>query len=62
MKRDGRWCPLCKRDVLAVGESPNHVLHLLLTLVTCGLWGIVWGLVAAGAIGGYRCGKCGGKV
>jgi hypothetical protein len=25
----------------------NHILHLLLTLVTCGLWGIVWMIVAA---------------
>lgn len=32
--------------VVVVGRTPNHVLHLLLTLVTCGAWGIVWVVLA----------------
>lgn len=28
--------------VLVKGHKPNHVLHLILTLVTFGLWAIVW--------------------
>lgn len=32
----------------------NHVLHLLLTVFTCGLWGIVWLFIAIGAGGGRR--------
>ncbi|NYH51425.1 hypothetical protein HNR06_001014 [Nocardiopsis arvandica] len=28
--------------VIRYGKPINHVLHLILTLVTCGLWGIVW--------------------
>lgn len=28
------------------GQGPNHVLHLLLTIFTCGLWAIVWLIVA----------------
>lgn len=28
------------------GHRPNHVLHLLLTIVTLGLWVIVWILVS----------------
>jgi hypothetical protein len=28
--------------VLVTGAKVNHTLHLILTLVTCGLWGIVW--------------------
>ena len=28
--------------VLVKGSKPNHVLHLILTLVTLGLWAIVW--------------------
>jgi len=27
---------------LVSGQPINHVLHLLLTLVTCGLWGVIW--------------------
>lgn len=33
--------------VVAFGSKPNHILHLLLTLFTCGLWAIVWIVVAA---------------
>jgi hypothetical protein len=32
--------------VFTKGKRPNHVLHLLLTLVTIGLWGIVWIIVS----------------
>jgi hypothetical protein len=27
---------------LVMGKKPNHILHLLLTLITAGLWLIVW--------------------
>lgn len=33
--------------VLARGKRPNHILHLLLSLVTFGLWVLVWINVAA---------------
>ncbi|QYW07909.1 membrane protein [Streptomyces phage RedBear] len=32
--------------ILAKGKPTNHVLHLLLTLVTLGLWVFVWIIVA----------------
>jgi hypothetical protein len=28
--------------VVEFGRRPSHILHLLLTLVTCGLWLLVW--------------------
>lgn len=31
--------------VLVQGRRPNHVLHLLLSIVTLGLWLIVWLIV-----------------
>lgn len=27
---------------LVSGKPVNHVLHLILTLLTCSLWGVVW--------------------
>jgi hypothetical protein len=33
--------------VLVDGKPVNHVLHLILTLVTCALWAIVWIILAA---------------
>lgn len=32
--------------VLVSGQRPNHLLHLVLTLCTCGFWGFVWIVVA----------------
>jgi hypothetical protein len=31
---------------IASGNRINHVLHLILTIITAGLWGIVWILLA----------------
>ena len=28
--------------ILVIGHRTNHTLHLILTVVTFGLWGIVW--------------------
>ena len=38
------------KDLVAVlifpAKSINHVVHALITLFTCGLWGLVWGAIA----------------
>ncbi|MFI7547195.1 hypothetical protein [Actinoplanes sp. NPDC049599] len=33
--------------VVVSAANVNHVLHLLLTLVSCGLWAVVWLFIAA---------------
>ncbi|MGH2802397.1 MAG: hypothetical protein ACRDL4_05025 [Thermoleophilaceae bacterium] len=38
--------------VLVKGSRPNHILHLILTLVTLGVWGIVW--IAVALLGGEK--------
>jgi hypothetical protein len=62
VKTKGAYCNACQKNVMAQSNKPNHVLHLILTVVTAGLWGLVWLLLAAGAIGGYRCTQCGQAV
>ena len=37
-----KYCLSCDQPVLAEKQRPTHVLHLLLTLLTGGLWLIVW--------------------
>lgn len=37
------------QKVEVVNKRPNHILHLLLALVTCGLWIPVWILVTGSA-------------
>lgn len=34
--------------IIVVGSKPNHILHLILTLVTCSAWGVIWIMVAIG--------------
>lgn len=33
--------------VLVSGHRVNHVLHAILTVLMCGLWGVVWIIVAS---------------
>lgn len=62
VKQAGRYCPHCQANVMATGTAPNHLLHLVLSVLTAGIWLIVWLLVAAGKVGGYRCTRCGSRV
>jgi hypothetical protein len=38
--------------VMAKGHRPNHILHLILTIITVGVWAIVWILVTV--LGGEK--------
>lgn len=44
--------------VLAEAASPNHILHLLLSIVTLGVWLLVW-LILAAQPKTFRCTSCG---
>jgi len=51
----GGWRVESRSDYQAImvkGHRTNHVLHLILTLVTLGVWAIVWILVAV--LGGEK--------
>lgn len=36
------YCTTCESQTMHLQQRPNHILHLLLTLVTGGLWLLVW--------------------
>ena len=36
------FCPHCREEVMAACATSTDLLHLALTLVTGGLWGVVW--------------------
>lgn len=56
------WCHVCQQQRLMSKPKINHVLHLILSLVTLGVWAIVWLLLAWGnSMKGYRCVQCGTK-
>lgn len=56
----GMFCRHCGVQVLARRQGVNHLLHLVLTLLTC-VWGVVW-LAAAGQRDPYRCTRCGAEL
>ena len=58
-----RFCLTDDRMVLAVKRAHNHLLHLLLTLITGGLWLPIWALVCVrAATKPYRCPVCGAET
>lgn len=48
--------------VLAERQTPNHVLHLLLSVVTVGFWIPIWMLVSVFGSGAYKCPNCGART
>ena len=36
------YCPYCGEEIMMACAAKGDVLHLALTLATCGLWGLVW--------------------
>jgi len=58
MEQTQRFCNRCGRHRLFTRPGTNHILHLLLSLVTVGLWLPIW-LLCAIRVGGWRCTVCG---
>jgi hypothetical protein len=58
--QERQWCPECKKYVLAVRPRTNLMLHLLLSVLTMGVWLIVWACTAdLGTRKPHRCPVCG---
>jgi hypothetical protein len=55
------FCKQCGRQVLARRTAPSHLFHAIMTILTLGVWLIIW-LIAALGSGAWRCSVCGAKV
>jgi len=55
------FCKSCEERRKLFRKGSNHVLHLILTLLTVGLWAIVW-LGVSIKFGGWRCDTCGSSA
>jgi hypothetical protein len=54
------FCPVCQQQRLFTRQqSVNHILHLLGTFLSCGLWGFVWMLLVLTHHPKYHCSQCG---
>lgn len=60
-KKKRMFCEEEVAMVLAEKQTPNHLLHLVLTLLTAGLWVFVWAILIVTS-GPYRCPHCGAKT
>lgn len=58
MERSFRYCGVCRRQAMAWRAGPNHILHLILTVITGGIWLIVW-IGSFFRVGGWQCESCG---
>lgn len=61
-QQSSKFCRHCRRQVLAQRQGPSHVIHAILSLLTAGLWLVVWLLACVIQVGGWRCQVCGSKV
>ncbi|MCR9096300.1 MAG: hypothetical protein NXI30_18900 [bacterium] len=57
----GGYCGYCEKRVMVRRAGTNHILHLILTVLTAGLWLVIWAGSAIKA-GGWRCPTCGSKA
>jgi uncharacterized protein (DUF983 family) len=54
-----KHCRTCEKATLHVQKSTSHVLHLLLSIITAGIWLIIWVLVAVSNSSQGQCTQCG---
>lgn len=52
-------CKNCRKQTMHLQPSTAHVLHLLLSIVTFGVWILVWFLVAVSNGSQLICSQCG---
>lgn len=55
------YCKTCQRETPHTRPSTSHVLHLILTLITFGVWLLVWILVAGNNSTQAVCLVCGAE-
>lgn len=56
-----RHCKNCQDTTLHIQPSTSHVLHLLLSVITFGLWIIPWFFIAQNNASQAQCSSCGAQ-
>lgn len=55
------FCKNCGKKKKLVRKGTNHILHLILSIITCGFWIIIW-ILASIFKDHWRCDTCGRKI
>lgn len=53
------FCSHCGKYVPVTKNTPNHILHFLVTCFSCGLWVIPWICISLFNNSKWRCNHCG---
>lgn len=63
-KRELRTCGSCKELQSVTIKKPNHILHIILSLVTGGFWLIIYALIGFESLFKKKpkCVHCGSKI
>lgn len=56
------YCKNCKKSTIQIKQRANHVLHLLLSVVTIGIWLIVWFFISLFTSDTPTCTVCGNEI
>lgn len=60
VKQASNFCNVCQRQTLYQKPRINHILHLILSIITFGLWTLVWIILGIrNADKPMRCASCG---
>lgn len=58
----GRDCWRCDEQTLHTKHGTAHLVHFLLSIVTCGLWVILWVAAAiSNSTSPWICSRCGSR-
>lgn len=55
------YCKSCDDNVKTFRKTPSHLLHLVLSVLTCGVWVLVWISVSCEK-DTWKCSHCGSKL
>ncbi len=58
----GRYCKSCKRKTIHVAPNTSHILHLLLSVISAGIWVPVWLIIFLNNKTKSKCTVCGRMV
>lgn len=54
-----RYCPRCDATMPCEKNGLNHILHIILSVITGGMWLIIYALLAiGGSFNAWKCQKC----
>jgi hypothetical protein len=54
------FCKICQKQTIHFSEKPNHILHLLLSIITVGIWIPMWIIITLIVMFRNECNLCGG--